>query len=43
MGGYLWIIAFMAVVAPLLTLIHELGHAGAALALVPQHIEECSW
>ncbi|HHZ07121.1 MAG TPA: M50 family metallopeptidase [Clostridiales bacterium] len=37
MGGYLWIIAFLAVVAPLLTLIHELGHAGAALALVPQH------
>jgi hypothetical protein len=38
MVGPLCIIVFVAIVAPLLTLIHELGHALVALTLIPQDI-----
>jgi hypothetical protein len=37
MIGLVSIIIFWAAIVPLITLIHNLGHAAAALALVPEH------
>lgn len=38
MTSLLWLVMYLAVLAPLLTPVHELAHVAVALALVPQDV-----